>query len=323
MRRPWPKTELKIDSPGDIRCAGNGSPAAGASATSARSHECSMALHCCIWQLRPTEAAHNACHVETTVIESCKGGPQGCPFSTFFCMLPYHLSLYDTQKEHPSTRIVCDADDTALNDRPEALYATYETKRRTSRSSCGHELNLAKVMAYTPGGDADSIPAYLPGSPHHTDEALRGPLRGLKVAGCYFGDDEWCKTMLKAQLLKRVARLADVNRLVDTERIRCSGQLKYQLVSRCASQIPNFYARCMMPSLARDAIEAVNGELRVAFELIAGGRDGTRYGLSRLSPRSFYTHHLQRISAATVRANARDVFDLITGLKQRAAAMDA
>ena len=95
-------------------------------------------------------------------------------------------------------------------------------------------------MAYTPGGDADLIPAYLPGSPHHADEELRGPLRGLKVAGCYFGDDEWCKEKLKAQLLKRVARLADVNRLVDTERIRCSGQLKYQLISRCASQIPNF-----------------------------------------------------------------------------------
>ena len=56
---------------------------------------------------------------------------------------------------------------------------------------------------------------------------------------------------------------------------------------------------------------------------LPGGRDGTRYGLSRLSPRSFFTHHLQRISAALVRANARDVFDLITGLKQRAAAMDA
>ena len=56
---------------------------------------------------------------------------------------------------------------------------------------------------------------------------------------------------------------------------------------------------------------------------LPGGRDGTRYGLSRLSPRSFFTHHLQRISAALVRTNARDVFDLITGLKQRAAAMDA
>ena len=52
---------------------------------------------------------------------------------------------------------------------------------------------------------------------------------------------------------------------------------------------------------------------------LAGGRDGTSYGLARTSPRSFFTHHLQRISSALVRAAARDISEIISGLKQRAA----
>ena len=47
---------------------------------------------------------------------------------------------------------------------------------------------------------------------------------------------------------------------------------------------------------------------------LAGGRDGTSYGLARTSPRSFFTHHLQRISSALVRAAARDISDIISDL---------
>ena len=36
-----------------------------------------------------------------------------------------------------------------------------------------------------------------------------------------------------------------------------------------------------------------------------GARDGTKYGLSRLSPRSYLAHHIQRIAFAAVRANAK------------------
>ena len=52
---------------------------------------------------------------------------------------------------------------------------------------------------------------------------------------------------------------------------------------------------------------------------LPGGRDGTRYGLSRSSPRSYLTHHLQRISAGIVRANARNILAQVVGVKQRAA----
>ena len=52
---------------------------------------------------------------------------------------------------------------------------------------------------------------------------------------------------------------------------------------------------------------------------LPGGRDGTRYGLSRSSPRSYLTHHLQRISAGIVRANARNILTQVVGVKQRAA----
>ena len=36
-----------------------------------------------------------------------------------------------------------------------------------------------------------------------------------------------------------------------------------------------------------------------------GARDRTKYGLSRASPRSYLTHHIQRIAFAAVRANAK------------------
>ena len=52
---------------------------------------------------------------------------------------------------------------------------------------------------------------------------------------------------------------------------------------------------------------------------LPGGRDGTRYGLSRSSPRSYLTHHMQRISAGIVRANARNILVQVVGVKQRAA----
>ena len=34
-------------------------------------------------------------------------------------------------------------------------------------------------------------------------------------------------------------------------------------------------------------------------------RDSTKYGEARVSPRSYYTHHTQRLSAAAVRADAQ------------------
>ena len=46
-----------------------------------------------------------------------------------------------------------------------------------------------------------------------------------------------------------------------------------------------------------------------------GARDGTKYGLSRISPRSYFTHHAQRIVSAAVRANAKNAREKIRCLK--------
>ena len=46
-----------------------------------------------------------------------------------------------------------------------------------------------------------------------------------------------------------------------------------------------------------------------------GARDGTKYGLSRISPRSYFTHHVQRIVSAAVRANAKNAREKIRCLK--------
>ena len=41
------------------------------------------------------------------------------------------------------------------------------------------------------------------------------------------------------------------------------------------------------------------------FAKTKGARDSTNYGLARVSPRSYFTHHTQRISAAAVRADPK------------------
>ena len=52
------------------------------------------------------------------------------------------------------------------------------------------------------------------------------------------------------------------------------------------------------------------------FTKTKGARDSTNYGLARVSPRSYYTHHTQRISAAAVRADAKNARVQIACLKQ-------
>ena len=49
-----------------------------------------------------------------------------------------------------------------------------------------------------------------------------------------------------------------------------------------------------------------------------GAVDRTKYGASRISPRSYLTHHTQRISAGVVRANVKNMRNQIANLKQRA-----
>ena len=51
-----------------------------------------------------------------------------------------------------------------------------------------------------------------------------------------------------------------------------------------------------------------------------GAVDRTKYGTSRTSPRSYLTHHTQRISAAAVRADAKNARVQIACLKQRVCA---
>ena len=49
-------------------------------------------------------------------------------------------------------------------------------------------------------------------------------------------------------------------------------------------------------------------------------RDGTRYGLSRMSTRSYYVHHVQRVSMAAALGDVNGIHDSVRGLKQRLAA---
>ena len=49
-------------------------------------------------------------------------------------------------------------------------------------------------------------------------------------------------------------------------------------------------------------------------------RDGTVYGRSRTSARSFFVHHTQRISMAAAYGDVKGIHESVRGLKQRAAA---
>ena len=49
-------------------------------------------------------------------------------------------------------------------------------------------------------------------------------------------------------------------------------------------------------------------------------RDGTVYGRSRTSARSFFAHHTQRISMAAAYGDVKGIHESVRGLKQRAAA---
>ena len=49
-------------------------------------------------------------------------------------------------------------------------------------------------------------------------------------------------------------------------------------------------------------------------------RDGTKYGRSRTSARSFYVHHTQRLSMAAACGDVHGIFDSLRGRKQRAVA---
>ena len=58
----------------------------------------------------------------------------------------------------------------------------------------------------------------------------------------------------------------------------------------------------------------------ISVTLFPAPLDSTKYGTARVSPRSYYTHHTQRVSAAAVRADAKNARVQIACLKQRVCA---
>ena len=59
------------------------------------------------------------------------------------------------------------------------------------------------------------------------------------------------------------------------------------------------------------------------FAKSPGARDGTKYGLSRSSPRSYLAHHMQMISAAAVVSDAKNGRRQLNCLKRRVALASA
>ena len=68
---------------------------------------------------------------------------------------------------------------------------------------------------------------------------------------------------------------------------------------------PPLFTTCLIARLHRNSRLAAS----------RGARDRTKYGLSRASPRSYLTHHIQRIAFAAVRANAKHARWMISCFK--------
>ena len=77
---------------------------------------------------------------------------------------------------------------------------------------------------------------------------------------------------------------------------------------------------CAAPSLAVPVAPATRAHLRRLARRAnkKGARDATKYGETRLSTRSFYTHHLQRMSKAAVLFDAINIRAQVGVAKQQA-----
>ena len=120
------------------------------------------------------------------LVLSCCGSCQGCPIATFLSVLPYHLSLHGVQKEHPSLRLCCFADDTYGGGSGTEVFSAFEKAVAAAAApyeegGCNLPENYAKQECFSWKGDLAEAPAAMRGSPRHPD----GRLRGLKCVGGY------------------------------------------------------------------------------------------------------------------------------------------
>jgi len=203
-------------------------------------------------------------------LRAYKGGHQGCPLATNFCILPYFLVLQRTQAAYPDMRIAGFADDTYLNSSPAVLYPGYAHKRQLCRgpakpgepAACELSSNLTKVVAASPQGGPADIP------PESGADIKWGC--GFKCVGVFKGPDEWVQRKTTEELLKRLQPLDSVERLEDDETTTNAAQLKKMLYTDCAAQQGIYWAQAQRPALSAPALEAARDRVRESWEALTG-----------------------------------------------------
>ena len=201
------------------------------------------------------------------IIRSCRGGAQGCPLASFFCILPYHLSLHETVAAHPTLRVVAFADDTYLGDDDSRIYPGFAAMQIDSRASCLLDSNLEKVVVYSPKGSLSHAPAHLSGSPSHPN----GRIMGFKCVGGFIAEPSepgraWQSSQLHAKLSSRLAPLNVLSSLRDSEAVTVVTQLQYRLLSDCASRIAPYWMQLHSPDVTLAPVLASDDLIRTHWE---------------------------------------------------------
>ena len=198
------------------------------------------------------------------LLRSCCGGVQGRAFSTLGCVGLLHEEAHAVQKRHPTTRMVGQADDYALNDEPAALCATYDDMVQHQASEIGLFENVTKAVIYSPSGNLSCAPATLPGSPNHE----HGVVQCFKMVGTYFGSDEACKAAIEKRVLGRVTPSLDaMDRAREAEGVTGVGQLKHNLLRYTVGPVACYTAQVAQPSIAARGLDAIDARTRQTWEI--------------------------------------------------------
>jgi len=190
---------------------------------------------------------------DANCLRVCRGGVQGCPLATLMAVGRYHECLSDIQRAHPDVDIECMADDTVMSGPPESLYRAFDAKQMHVLRVCWLRSNITKVKCYSPCGDMRLAPATIKGSRCHSD----GVLAGLKIVGAFLSaDDAWAGQQLVKALRLKLKPLDTVDAMRDTERVRHTGVLRRNLITRVANSIPVYWMRIMRPEVTELAAVA-------------------------------------------------------------------
>ena len=183
---------------------------------------------------------------------SCTGGQQGCTLSTTLTCSGYRVCLQNTQRAHPSVRIISFADDTTLNGPPHVLYPAFAHKRKDCWDTLHLRSKMPAVLAYSPRGDLTLIPEFITAPDGSLDALLSrnadgSALLGFRCVGTFFGNSAWRSAAIAARIMDKLANLDNIDSLTDTETITDTTASRLRIIRNSAYTTPPYWFRLTSP----------------------------------------------------------------------------